>query len=128
MPNIRSEICRRFIKFSKCKVILEMRILRNIQFGFSDFLKQVGCFMRLVKPNETPKFFLASSSTLALKSPRRITLSYLEEWISSVLLIIPTYLKYYRCLDYRNNYLAIFCEGWFQYKNFQLQESLNTGV
>ena len=67
--------------------------VRSIQFDYSVLLSQAGCFMRPGKPYEVQKFFIASSSTLALKYPRVIILLCLGKWISNVLLTLHGRLK-----------------------------------
>ena len=62
--------------------------IRSIQVGFSEFLKHVGCLMRLFKLYELQKFLIVSSSTHTLKSPRSIMFSYFVENASNALLII----------------------------------------
>ena len=58
---------------------------RSMQLGFSGSLKQVGCFMRDLKSWFSYKFFVKESSMLALKSPNKITFSYLFKCISKPL-------------------------------------------
>ena len=63
-----------------------------MQLGFSRFLKQFGCLMRVFRQHELQDVFMVSSSMQTLKSPRSMILSYLVERLCNDLLIIS------RCL------------------------------